>query len=119
MSSDRNQPRWIFIDPAYVASPQIVHWVVNTLGVVSLAGPYLTILIPWFAAVWGTNQLQVFFGLAAYGTISTLMSMIKIGATILSIEMLFTTYHMRQEWEEVVRRIIHEACGEFLQAWRR
>lgn len=119
MSSNRSQSRWNFMDPAYAASPRIFHWVVNTVGVVCLAGPYLTVLVPCFAAVWGASRLQLLFALAAYGTIPALMSMIKIGATTFSIEMLFTMYHTRQEWEEVVRRIIHDACEESLQAWRR
>lgn len=119
MSSDPNQSRWTFMDPAYAASPQIFHWLANTVRVVGLAGPYLTVLVPCFAAVWEANQLQLLFGPAACGTISALMSMIKIGATIFSIEMLFTMYHTRREWEEVVRRIIHDACEESLHAWRR
>jgi hypothetical protein len=70
MSSNRNQSRWTFMDPAYAASPQIFHWLANTVGVVGLAGPYLTVLVPCFAAVWGANQLQLLFGPAACGTIS-------------------------------------------------
>jgi hypothetical protein len=119
MSNNRTQSRWNFMDPAYAASPRIFHWLANTVGVVSLAGPYLTVLVPCFAAVWAANQLQLSFGVAVYGMISALMSMIKIGATIFSIEMLFTMYHTRHEWEEVVRRIIRDACEESLQAWRR
>jgi hypothetical protein len=119
MSKNRIRSRWTFMHPSYAASPLIFHWLANTVGVVSLAGPYLTVLVPCFSAVWGANQLQLSFGATAYGTISALMSMIKIGAMIFSIEMLFTTYHTRHEWEEVVRRIIHGACEESLQAWRR
>jgi hypothetical protein len=119
MSNNRTQSRWNFMDSAYAASPRIFHWLANIVGVVSLAGPYLTVLVPCFAAVWAANQLQLSFGVAVYGMISALMSMIKIGATIFSIEMLFTMYHTRHEWEEVVRRIIRDACEESLQAWRR
>jgi hypothetical protein len=117
----RNQPqsRWNFIDPAYAACPRIVHWLANTIGVISLAAPYLTVLIPCFAAVWGANRLELLLGSAAYGMVSALMAMIKTGATIFAIEMLFTTYHTRHEWEEVVRRIIHDACEEFLHPWLR
>jgi hypothetical protein len=51
--------------------------------------------------------------------VSAGMAMIKIGATTFAIEMLFTMYHTRHEWEEVVRTIIHDACEEFLQPWLR
>jgi hypothetical protein len=119
MQSNHPQSRWNFIDPAYAASPRIFHWLVNTLGGISLAAPYLAVLVPCFAAVWGANQLQLLFGSAAYGMVSAGMAMIKIGATTFAIEMLFTMYHTRHEWEEVVRTIIHDACEEFLQPWLR
>jgi hypothetical protein len=119
MQNNRPQSRWNFIDPAYAASPRIFHWLANTLGVIGLAAPYLTVLIPWFAAMWGADQLQLALGSAAYGTLSAGMAMIKTGASLVATGMLFTTYHTRREWEEVVRRIIHDACEEFLQPWLR
>jgi hypothetical protein len=119
MQSNRPQSRLNFIDPAYAEIPWFFHWLLNTLGAIGLAGPYLMVLVPCFAAVWGAEQLQLLFGSAAYGTVSALMSIIRTGATIFGIEMLFTMYWMRHEWEEVVRRIIHEACEEFLQPWLR
>ncbi|MCX4177443.1 MULTISPECIES: hypothetical protein [Paraburkholderia] len=119
MQSNRPQSRLNFIDPAYAEIPWYFHWLLNTLGAIGLAGPYLTVLVPCFAAVWGAEQLQLLFGSAAYGAVSALMSMIRTGATILGIEMLFTMYCTRHEWEEVVRRIIHDACEEFLQPWLR
>ncbi len=119
MQNNRSQSRWNFIDPAYAASPRIFHWLANTLGVISLAAPYLTVLIPWFAAVWGADQLQIVLGSAAYGMVSAGMAMIESGATLVAVGMLVTTYQTRREWEEVVRRIIYDACEEFLQPWLR
>jgi hypothetical protein len=119
MQSNRPQSRLNFIDPAYAEIPWYFHWLLNTLGAIGLAAPYLTVLIPCFAAVWGAGQLQLLFGSAAYGTVSALMSMIRTGATIFGIEMLFTMYCTRHEWEEVVHRIIHDACEEFLLPWLR
>ena len=119
MQSNRPQSRLNFIDPAYAEIPWFFQRLLNTLGAIGLAAPYLTVLIPCFAAVWGADQLQALFGSAAYGAVSALMSMIRTGAVIFGIEMLFTTYSTRHEWEEVVRRTIHETCEEILQQWPR
>ena len=117
MQSNRPQSRWTFIDPAYAASPRVFHWLLNTLGAIGLAAPYLTVLIPCFAVVWGADQLQSLLGAAAYGTVSALMAILKAGTTTFAIEMLFTAYCLRHEWEEEVRKIIYDACEEFLQPW--
>ncbi|MFM0043769.1 hypothetical protein [Paraburkholderia sediminicola] len=119
MQSNRPQPRLNFVDPAYAEFPWFLHWLLNSLGAIGLAAPYLTVLIPCFAAVWGADQLQALFGSAAYGAVSALMSMIRTGAVIFGVEMLFTMYWTRHEWEEVVRRLIHETCEEILQLWLR
>ena len=119
MQSNRPSFRLNFIDPAYAEMPWFFQRLLNALGAIGLAAPYLTVLIPCFAAVWGADQLQALFGSAAYGAVSALMSMIRTGAVIFGIEMLFTTYSTRHEWEEVVRRIIRETCEEILRQWPR
>jgi hypothetical protein len=97
MQNNRPQSRLNFIDPAYAEILWYFHWLLNTLGAIGLAAPYLTVLIPCFAAVWGADQVQSLFGSAAYGTVSALMSMIRTGATIFGIEMLFTMCCTRRE----------------------
>jgi hypothetical protein len=119
MQSNRPESRLNFVDPAYADIPQIFHWLLNSIGAISLVAPYLGVLVPCFAVVWGTNQLQVVFASTAYGTVAALMVLIGIGATTWGIWMLVTIYSTRQEWEVVVRQIIYDACEECLQQWSR
>lgn len=119
MQTKHPQSTWSFIDPAHAALPRPLHWLLNTMAVIGLAAPYLTVLAPWFAAVWGANQLQSFFGMAVWGTLNALMTMIKTAATICAIDMLFTMYCIRHEYADEVRRSIYEACEEFFYPWLR
>jgi hypothetical protein len=119
MQSDWPQSRWNFIDPEYADIPRIIYWLLNTAGVIGLAAPYLTVLVPCFAVVWGAVELQSLTGMAAYGAVSALILMISTGVTTCAIKMLFAMYCIRHEWEEVVRSIIHEACEECIRPWLR
>jgi hypothetical protein len=118
MQNKRANARFNFIDPSYTEAPRLFHWLINTLGTIGLGFPYMTILIPCFAMVWGTGQLQIVFGATAYGTVSALMSIIKMGTIVFSVEMLFTSYFVRHDWEEELRGILRRMCGELLAPWR-
>jgi hypothetical protein len=90
MQSNRPEFRPNFIEAAHAEIPQIFHWLVNTIRTIRLAASYLTVLAPRFAAVWVANQPQLVFGPSAHGAVAALMVMIRIGATTLGIETLFT-----------------------------
>ena len=118
-NNNRTSSRWTFVDPSYADLPRPIQWILNTFGAVGMVLPFLTVLLPCFALVWGVDQLQSVFDVSPFGVVSTLMSMIKTGVMVCSVEMLRITYSIRHDWEDELRRIIHEACDEFLQPWQR
>jgi|HubBroStandDraft_5_1064220.scaffolds.fasta_scaffold1217471_1 hypothetical protein len=119
MQGNRPESRLNFIEPAHAETPQIFHWLLNTIRTTSIAASYLTAQAPRVAAVPGAIPPQLIFGPAAHGPVATLMATLRIGATTLGIEMLFTMYCIRHERQAVVRAVIHDGCEECLQPWLR
>ena len=111
------KPVWNFIDPAHTGLPRSLQRLLNTMGLIALVAPYLVVLIPCFFMVWAANELQTIFALTAWGAFAALMAMIKVGATMCAIEMLFTVYCFRHEYAEGLRSIVYEACEEFFYPW--
>lgn len=119
MEENLTSTRWSFIHPSHADIPRPFHLLLNTLAAIGMALPYLMILLPCFGIVWVAVTFQSVFVDAAYGAISAVMSIVKIAATFCSVEMLRISYSIRRDWEDELRRIIHDACEEFLQPWLR
>ena len=119
MQDNAPNPVWNFIDPAHTGLPRSLQWLLNTMGIIALAGPYLAVLAPCFFVVWGANEFQTLFATTAWGTFAALMAMIKVGATMCAIEMLFALYCIRHEYAQELRSIVYEACEEFFYPWLR